>query len=218
MREVLLCEDGDRAASAGVIANVRLLVHRGARSDVHGPGAAGACALHGHRGWIAGRDAPDPGGGVRPGATAVRATEQSATSSKPSDLGVVKAHALRVLWRGQNPPAVPAVGGHQHFAAKLRGSGPELADVTAAGDREPDRRRDEMHRADERARLSQCRPVSAAVGCCQQRIGADSPAGPVTNEIYGRQVQPAAVLHDPIVPAVGGGQDLVLAHDPALGG
>ena len=75
-----------------------------------------------------------------------------------------------------------------------------------------------MHRADQRARLGQRRPVRAAVGRREQAGVARGPAVLPVHEVNAGQVERAGQLNPPVRAAVGGRQDHVLADRPALAG
>jgi hypothetical protein len=75
-----------------------------------------------------------------------------------------------------------------------------------------------MHRADQRARLRQRRPVRPAIEGGQHRVSTHGPACLGGDEIHRGEIELAAVLYGPLPPAVGGREDLVLPHHPAVGG
>ncbi len=176
-------------------------------------------ALHLHLGGIAGSSGPaHRGERAAPPPAAVDGPVQPPGGAQPAVPGATEADRLRVRGRGERMPGAPGVAGGQHHTAHVWHRGAVAAVVPAARHGESRGRRDEVHRADQRARLGQRRPVRAAIGRRQQAGVARGPAVLPVHEVNAGQVERTGQLNPPVRAAVGGRQDHVLADRPALAG
>jgi hypothetical protein len=100
----------------------------------------------------------DPRGGLRPTVAPISGAVQPPAGAQPAIARVAETDGLGAGGGRQDPPAAPTVAGDHDHPSDPGGLGAEAGDVTAAGHGEPNIGGDEMHRADQRARLRQHRP------------------------------------------------------------